>query len=335
MITHLRSKIGFQQKHATIEQVHRLTKKIRSDLNDRRYCSAAFLDISQAFDKVWHTDRFFQVKLQQTTYDLYPINSVVPQGSVLGPPLYTLYTSDFPKMNNTLIGTFADDTAILTSDQDSHEASNKLQQHLNDVESWLKTWRIKINTTKSTHVTFTTRKNTCPPVKINNEQLPQQESIKYLGVHLDRKLLWKTHIRKKVEQLNAKYKKLWWLIGAKSQLTTNNKLLIYKTILKPIWTYACQLWGAASDSNVKIIERWQNKKLRLILKAEWYTPNKQIYKETGIPTVKEEIAKQSKSYQLRLTKHPNNLATKLLDISDERERLKRHHPLQLPYRFSK
>lgn len=49
-------------------------------------------------------------------------------------------------------------------------------------------WRIEFNTTKFTHVTFTTRKHTCPPVKLNNK-LPQQETAKYLGVYLDRKLL--------------------------------------------------------------------------------------------------------------------------------------------------
>jgi hypothetical protein len=47
---------GFRQEHATTEQVHRVVNKINQDLHLKRYCSAAFLDISQAFDKVWHTE---------------------------------------------------------------------------------------------------------------------------------------------------------------------------------------------------------------------------------------------------------------------------------------
>jgi hypothetical protein len=47
---------------------------------------------------------------------------------------------------------------------------------------------MKVNETKSTHVTFKMRRATCPPVKINDVQLPQSDEVKYLGLHLDRRL---------------------------------------------------------------------------------------------------------------------------------------------------
>jgi hypothetical protein len=47
---------------------------------------------------------------------------------------------------------------------------------------------MKVNETKSTYVTFTTRRATCPPVKISDVQLPQSDEVKYLGLHLDRRL---------------------------------------------------------------------------------------------------------------------------------------------------
>jgi hypothetical protein len=47
---------------------------------------------------------------------------------------------------------------------------------------------------KSIHVTFTTRRETCPPVHINSVQLPQEEDVKYLGLHLDRRPTWHKHI---------------------------------------------------------------------------------------------------------------------------------------------
>jgi hypothetical protein len=53
-------------------------------------------------------------------------------------------------------------------------------------------------------------------------------------------------------------------------LSASNKLLIYKTILKPIWTYGIQLWGTASTSNIEIPERFQYKALRMIVVAPWY-----------------------------------------------------------------
>jgi hypothetical protein len=60
---------------------------------------------------------------------------------------------------------------------------------------------------------------------------------------------------------------MYWLFGHKSLLSLSNKILLHKTILKPIWTYGIQLWGTASTSNVEILERFQSKALRLIVDA--------------------------------------------------------------------
>jgi hypothetical protein len=81
-------------------------------------------------------------------------------------------------------------------------------------------------------------RGTCPPIHINNVQHPQTEEVKYLGLHLDRRLAWHKHIFTKWKQLGIT---LAWLLRCKSKLSTNNKFLISKTILKPIWTYGIQL----------------------------------------------------------------------------------------------
>jgi hypothetical protein len=72
---------------------------------------------------------------------------------------------------------------------------------------WLKKWKMKANETKSTHVTFTTRRATCPPVHINDVQLPQKD-VKYLGLHLDRRLTWHKHIFAKRKQLGLTLTKM-------------------------------------------------------------------------------------------------------------------------------
>jgi hypothetical protein len=84
---------------------------------------------------------------------------------------------------------------------------------------------MKANEVKSTHVTFTTRRATCPPVHINDVQLPQKEDDKYIGLHLNRRLTWHKHILTKRKQLGLTLTKLHWLLGRQSKLSTNNKLL--------------------------------------------------------------------------------------------------------------
>ena len=67
---------------------------------------------------------------------------------------------------------------------------------------------------------------------------------------LDSRLTWKQNIIDKSKQLKAKLKKFYWLIGRRSNLITQSKITLYKTIIKPVWTYGIQLWGTASNSNI-------------------------------------------------------------------------------------
>jgi hypothetical protein len=113
-------------------------------------------------------------------------------------------------------------------DSDSAIASQKLQTDILAIQNWFKKWRMKSNESKSIHVTFTTRRETCLPVHINNVQLLQKEDVKYLGIHLDKRLTWLKHIFAKRKQLGITLTKIYWLRGRKSKLSTSNKLLTYK-----------------------------------------------------------------------------------------------------------
>lgn len=346
---------GFRHEHGTPEQCHRIVQEITDALEKKLYCSAVFLDVSQAFDKVWHIgllyklkhilpapfylffksylcNRSFYVHVNGDDSPFGMIESGIPQGSVLGPVLYTIFTSDMPIGNNLTTATYADDTAILSSNENPVEASTKLQTQLNEIEKWLIKWNIKVNTEKSAHVTFTLRKGDCPTLYLNGDPIPKSSKVKYLGLHLDKRLTWKHHVKAKREHLNIKTKKMYWLLGPKSELSLENKLILYKTILKPVWTYGLQLWGTTSNSNIEILQRYQSKTLRLIVNAPWFVNNKIIHNDLKVCTVKYEINACSERYLNRISNHPNLLAITLLDDSNEVKRLKRYHVLDLPFR---
>lgn len=342
---------GFRQKHSTVQQVHRITQTVNKALENKQYCSGVFLDISQAFDKVWHpgliykikhilpsnyfnllksylSERTFQTKVNEAKSDYFSISSGVPQGSVLGPLLYVLYTSDLPTAQNAITGTFADDTAILSCHEDPQIASNITQNNLDNLQQWLKKWKIKVNESKSAHITFTLRKETCPAVTINNVQIPQTQAVKYLGLHLDNKLTWKQHITKKRKQMELKARELQWLIGRKSRVSMENKILIYKTVIKPIWTYGLELWGCASKSNIAIIQRCQSKILRQIANAPWYVTNHTLHTDFNVPTVQEDTRKKAITHHDVVENHPNPLMEQLLEPIINK-RLKKLWPSEL------
>jgi hypothetical protein len=101
-------------------------------------------------------------------------------------------------------------TATLTSDQDPRSASEKLQKHLDTINRWLHKWKISVNTTKSVQITFNRMRSRCPQVNINSNPIPVKTEMKYLGLHLDEKLIWKSHIKAKRRQLDLKIKTMYW-----------------------------------------------------------------------------------------------------------------------------
>jgi hypothetical protein len=125
---------------------------------------------------------------------------------------------------------------------------------------------------------------------------------------------------------------MYWIIGKHSEFTLENKLLLYKTILRPIWTYGIPLWGTASQSNLEILQRFQNKVLRTIVNAPWYVPNSVLHTDLSISTVREEITKLSVAHKDKLRRHPHQLLPILLEEPGPK-RLKRYNPCDLPHRF--
>jgi hypothetical protein len=122
-------------------------------------------------------------------------------------------------------------------------ASINIQAHLRKIEHWTRKWRLKINETKSAHITFTLRKEACPPLHINQAIIPQTETVKCVGIHFDKRLTWREHVTKTRKHLDHKTRELIWFIGKLSPLSLTNKILIYKLVLNPIWTYGLAIWG--------------------------------------------------------------------------------------------
>jgi hypothetical protein len=127
----------------------------------------------------------FLVKIASVYTPLSPFHAAP---LVFGPLLYLLYTADIATSPESTTATYADDTSVLASDSDPTAASLKLQTHLLAIQHWLHQWRMHTNPSKSLHVTFTTRTGMCPPVQLNNVQLPRKDHVKYLGLHLDGRL---------------------------------------------------------------------------------------------------------------------------------------------------
>jgi len=134
------------------------------------------------------------------------------------------------------------------------------------MEEWYTTWQLKINQSKSVHCTFTLRPTLCPAVSIHGIFIPNSQTVKYLRLTLDRRLTWAHHIKSKQINLNSRLRLLKTFINNNKFTSINTKLLLYKSLIKPVWTYGIQLWGNSKKSNINKIQTFQNIALRKLLK---------------------------------------------------------------------
>lgn len=346
---------GFRHSHSTIQQSHRLVDTISLALERREYCSGVFLDVTQAFDRVWHdgllfklkailpdglyrimlsylSGRYFQVRQGDELSGIFSATAGVPQGSVLGPVLFSVSVNDIPIQRDTIIATFADDIAIVASDDDPTAASQKTQSHLDLVESWLKLWKVKLNETKSQHITFTLRRRDCPTVQINNVALAHCSSIRYLGLQLDRRLTWGAHVTNTRQKLKTRFHQLKRLLDRRSKLQLLHKLTIYKAIIKPIWTYGVALWGSAKPSHTKRIQAMQNKVLRTITQCPFYVSNATLHHDTNMTLVTDTARQAYNALHTTFQQHTNPLVSimrvRVIPGNPER-RLRRNWPRDL------
>jgi hypothetical protein len=108
------------------------------------------------------------------------------------------------------------------------------------------------------------------------------------------------------------------------KLSLENKILLYKYILKPIWTYGIQLWVCTKPSNTKVLQRFQSNLPRSIPNAPWYVSNLRLHRDLQIPFVTEEINKYSTVYHSRLIPHENTQVTELSNPLHVKRRLRPH-----------
>ena len=234
---------GFQKNKST---EHAVTS-ILSTLDEAKfkgnssYC--IFLDFAKAFDTVNHeillkkldhygvsgishnllksylSNRSQQTEINGVLSDSGVIKHGVPQGSVLGPLLFLIYINDIRESSEVLkFFLFADDTTVFYSDKTNAGTEDLLNRELSKVSTWLAANKLSLNVKKSNFLHFHHGKVKKPTINLRlNETAVEEKSVtKYLGVFIDNKLTWKTHIqhvKTKLSQGNGMISKIRYYVN--------------------------------------------------------------------------------------------------------------------------
>ena len=298
---------GFRPGDSTIHQLISITSSIYESFENYDETRAVFLDISKAFDKVWHEgivhklkcngisgnllnffenylkNRFQRVVLNGTESNWKKLHSGVPQGSVLGPLLFLVYINDLTDNISSHMRLFADDSSIFTSVKDIDLTQEKLVKDLEAVSTWANQWKMVFNpdlSKQAIEVVFSVKTNqkSHPDLSLNGIPVARHDHTKHLGVYLDSSLNFSKHINEAI----LKAKKGLSLLKYLSKYVTRNVLdLSYKLYVRPHLDYGDVIYHDQRSDLMKLIEQVQYK-AALIVSGCWKgTSRERLYDELG------------------------------------------------------
>ena len=204
--------IGFRRGKSTVDQVVLLTQNIEDSFEAKKKAGAVFVDLTAAYDTLWH--RGLTCKLLRLLPDKQTVRMImelvrnrsftfstgdskqsrprrlkngVPQGSILAPLLFNIYTYDLPSIISRKFA-YADDLALLHSSGNWKDLEGSLRQNMSTLSAYLQTWRLKLSHTKTVTAAFHLNKQDAKrelKVYNNDRLLPFCPTPTYLEVKLD------------------------------------------------------------------------------------------------------------------------------------------------------
>ena len=295
---------GFRPGYSTSTALTYVTDLLYGEIDSGHVTGIIFLDLKKAFDTVCHelllqklhsygvqtteykwfksylTNRTQSVMVNNVASDELGIQYGVPQGSILGPLLFTMFINDLPRVTSKCkVVLYADDTALIYSHTQTRVVENVLNNELNHVTQWLNTNKLTLNTKKTKSMVISNKKSDTDrqiKIHVNNDKLEQVSDFKYLGVWIDDKLKFNTHISKLASKIS---KNIGIINKSKNYLSFKHKSMLFNALVLPHLNYCSNIWSSTNQKYTNILERLQRKAAKTILNKPKKTPTMEIYKQ--------------------------------------------------------
>ena len=282
---------GFRHSRSTGDLLSLITEHFNRALDRRGEARAVALDISKAFDKVWHrgllhklqsygvsgrmwstaasflSNRKLKVVLEGQSSPTFSVNSGVPQGSVLGPTLFLVYINDLPDTVLSQLAMYADDSTLFAISPDSSNSSRRdvasaLGQDLERVLNWGNDWLVTFNSKKTKLVSFSGSKDDLfPSIHMGSTVLPESSDMRLLGLDFSTSATWERYITGVAKSASMR---VGCLYRARKYLHPEAILYLYKTTIRPLMEYCSHIWAGASACHLSLLDRVQRRVINLV-----------------------------------------------------------------------
>ena len=195
----------------------------------------------------------------------------VPQGSILGPLLFIIFTNDIFNVSELLFTVlYADDTCVLLGGKDLENIISCLNNELKNISTWLKANKLSLNVKKTHYIIFHRARIKVPQnhlsLHMDNSTLSKTQNLKYLGVILDHKVSWIQHISYVKNKIS---KGIGIMYKARRYLGSKSLVNLYHSYIYPYLIYCIESWGNAAQCHLEPLFKLQKKIIRIITFSDY------------------------------------------------------------------
>ena len=303
---------GFRRGYSTESACVHLTEFLRHNIDRGGVVGAVFLDLRKAFDLISHqrllnkllkfgfasksidwirsylANRTQCVRINNTCSNFKPYPKGVPQGSRIAPILFSLYINDLPDVCPEVhTQMYADDTAIFYHGKDPKEVAAALSKAMNLISAWLTENQLSLNVEKTMAIYFGKKELlNPPPITAVGIPLNIVRSVKYLGVHFDSTLKFKTHIQKLSKTINVTLRTFGHIRGS---FTMEAAMAFYHAMIASRFQYCITCWSQAPSTIWKSLKSLYKRAVKILDKKDWNYHHCHVYNNRSLLNLENQI----------------------------------------------
>lgn len=288
---------AYRKGHSTCTALTQMSDDWYRDLDNKMICGAVLLDFTAAFDVIEHKllleklvcygfkpsaatwmesylmDRSQRVFFNGSYSNSVLVESGIPQGSCLGPLMYSVFTNDLPQvLRYANLSMYADDTTVYASAKTAEELTVILNRELSSIGKWVHENKMVLNLTKTKSIIFGSNQSLRaePELRlcIEGTSIQQVKETKLLGITLDDKLSWSKHIDTIVNKMG---KALAVVRRCRNHLTPDLRKLVVSSLVLSQLDYCQIVWANTTKKDMSKLQLVQNKAARFALHCPYRT----------------------------------------------------------------
>ena len=335
-----KNQAGFRAGHRTTDQLFRMSQRIIDGFQKKQHTTAVFVDLKQAYDRVWRkglllkmktvgingnlyqwikqflTDRTIQTRINDGLSSKETIHEGLPQGSPLSCTLFLLFINDLPDILTVENALYADDLAMWNTSKWTLYNRRKLNQSLEILGTYCREWKLQVNATKTVYTIFSTSPKVSkeePTLFIDGNVLKKEENPTYLGVKLDARLTLSEHMKDVKKKAENRLKIVKKLASTTWGADKNTLRQLYIGYVRSSMDYSLSLQTISSESTQETVDKVQNQALRFISGAIKFTATATCEVHTNVAPMnlrrEAAVINDVERYKRLDNKNPNKILT--------------------------